>query len=301
MPTWRTNSSEARISSVSEVELPAADAGQPLRLVEQRAARLQLVARAPDALELQVRAHPREQLARGERLDEVVVGARLQALDRALLARARGEHDHRHVAQQRVLVQRRAAARSRRGWASSRRSARGRAGGRGRARARPRRPRRSRRGTPPPAATRRTSRMSALSSTTSTSGRSSAGRAVQLAARAPASAAPRRRSSPRSARRASPPSSWSAAVASAASGTRTVKRLPRARLALDVDRAAVQRGELGDEREPDARALVGARARVDDAVEALEQPLLVGGARCRCPCRRRRARATSPSRVDATR
>ena len=39
----------------------------------------------------------------------------------------------------------------------------------------------------------------------------------------------------------------------------------------------MQRRELGDEREPDARALVGARARVDHAMEALEQPLLLGG------------------------
>ena len=57
-------------------------------------------ARAPPALARISRAHdlrvdPREQLARAERLDEIVVGAGLQAFDARLLAGARREQDHR--------------------------------------------------------------------------------------------------------------------------------------------------------------------------------------------------------------
>ena len=69
---------------------------------------------------------------------------------------------------------------------------------------------------------------------------------------------------------------WSAGRCSAPNGTRTVNVEPSPGALLDRDAAAVQLGQLGDERQPDARALVGARARADDAVEALEQPLLVG-------------------------
>ena len=46
----------------------------------------------------EVHLHARDQLARGERLDEVVVCTRLKPLDARLLSRARGQHDHRNVA-----------------------------------------------------------------------------------------------------------------------------------------------------------------------------------------------------------
>jgi hypothetical protein len=55
---------------------------------------------------LQVRPDARLQLARAERLDQIVVGAGVHAFDAALLARARGEHDHRRVARARVGAQR---------------------------------------------------------------------------------------------------------------------------------------------------------------------------------------------------
>ncbi len=107
-----------------EIDLPAADAREPLRLVEQVTAAAQRVAGAAGAVELQVGVHAREQLAGRERLDQVVVGARLQALDRALLAGARGDHDHGDVRRGRVGLRARRATRSRPGWASSRRSRR---------------------------------------------------------------------------------------------------------------------------------------------------------------------------------
>ena len=43
------------------------------------------------------RAHARRQLAEAERLGDVVVGAELEAGDPVVLARARGQHDDRHV------------------------------------------------------------------------------------------------------------------------------------------------------------------------------------------------------------
>ena len=52
-----------------------------------------------------VHLHARDQLARGERLDEVVVGAGLQPLDARLLPGARGEHDHREVGRRLVRAQ----------------------------------------------------------------------------------------------------------------------------------------------------------------------------------------------------
>ena len=55
--------------------------------------------------EVEVRAHAGDQLARGERLDEVVVGARREPLDGRLLAGARREHDHRQLRGGRVRAQ----------------------------------------------------------------------------------------------------------------------------------------------------------------------------------------------------
>jgi hypothetical protein len=55
--------------------------------------------------EVEVRAHAGDQLARGERLDEVVVGAGRQPLDGGLLAGAGREHDHRQLRRRRVGAQ----------------------------------------------------------------------------------------------------------------------------------------------------------------------------------------------------
>ena len=153
-PTWRRYSSRRRASRRLEVDLPAAEPREPLRLVEQVAAAAQRVAGAAGAVELDVGVHAGEQLAGRERLDQIVVGARLEPFDRPVLARPRGDHDHRDVRGRGIGLQRPRAARSRRGWASSRRSRRAPAGSRGRARARPRRRARSGRGSGSRAATR---------------------------------------------------------------------------------------------------------------------------------------------------
>src|SRR5712692_10036340 len=58
------------------------------------------------ARKLDVRPYAGEKLARGERLDEVVVGARLQALDGRVFARPRRQEDDGNVAQGRVGAQR---------------------------------------------------------------------------------------------------------------------------------------------------------------------------------------------------
>ena len=50
------------------------------------------------------RAHPRQQLARGERLDHVVVDAGLEPADAVVLLAAGGEHDDRDVAGQRLAA-----------------------------------------------------------------------------------------------------------------------------------------------------------------------------------------------------
>ncbi len=55
--------------------------------------------------ERDVHLHARDQLARGERLDQVVVGADLQPLDARLLPGARGQHDHREVGRRLVRAQ----------------------------------------------------------------------------------------------------------------------------------------------------------------------------------------------------
>jgi len=54
----------------------------------------------------QQRADPRQQLAREERLDQVVVGSGVQSFDTRLFAGARREQDDRQVAQRLVLAQR---------------------------------------------------------------------------------------------------------------------------------------------------------------------------------------------------
>ncbi len=51
------------------------------------------------------RADASEQLAPGERLDEIVVGACVQALDARLFAGSRGQQDHRYAAQFRARSQ----------------------------------------------------------------------------------------------------------------------------------------------------------------------------------------------------
>ena len=56
--------------------------------------------------EVEVGPHAGDQLARGERLDEVVVGARGEPLDGGLLPGAGGEHDHRQLRGRRVRAQR---------------------------------------------------------------------------------------------------------------------------------------------------------------------------------------------------
>ena len=90
-----------------QVDLPAADLGQPLGLVEQGPAALDLAPHPTGPVQLEVGAHPGQQLPAGERLDQVVVGARVEALEHPLLAGTRGEHHHRDTEGERVLLQRR--------------------------------------------------------------------------------------------------------------------------------------------------------------------------------------------------
>ena len=98
----------SRMAPLSQVDLPAADPREPLRLVEQapgcaRAARGVRRARSSSRL-----ARTRASSSRAdEGLDEVVVGAGLEALERAVLAGAGREHDHRDVDGGRVAPQRR--------------------------------------------------------------------------------------------------------------------------------------------------------------------------------------------------
>ena len=83
-----TNSFAVRSSSV--VAAPGAVGGR----VEPEVADLELgrpLGRRPAG----ERPQPREQLAEGERLDEVVVGARVETLDPVLDRVARGQHQHR--------------------------------------------------------------------------------------------------------------------------------------------------------------------------------------------------------------
>ncbi len=53
-----------------------------------------------------MRANSRQQLARGKRFDEVIVGAGLKAFDRGLLPGAGGQENHRHHLRHRVVSQR---------------------------------------------------------------------------------------------------------------------------------------------------------------------------------------------------
>src|SRR6266849_4449229 len=57
-------------------------------------------------LELQMGTYPREQLARRERLHQVVVRARIEAFDRLLFSRPRGQQDDRYRRRARILTQR---------------------------------------------------------------------------------------------------------------------------------------------------------------------------------------------------
>ena len=113
-----------------------------------------LVRLAADAREIQVRFDARQQFARGERLDEIVVGAGAASFDARLFAGTRREQHDRHRARRRRCGAR-AAGRSRRAPASSRRRGRDPAGGGARPRARPLRRRRRRRRTARAAAARR--------------------------------------------------------------------------------------------------------------------------------------------------
>jgi hypothetical protein len=62
-----------------------------------------LLVLAPNARQLEPRADAGEELASRERLDQVIVGSRIEPLDARLLAGAGGQQDDRDVAQ-RVIV-----------------------------------------------------------------------------------------------------------------------------------------------------------------------------------------------------
>ncbi len=70
---------------------------------------------------------------------------------------------------------------------------------------------------------------------------------------------------------------WSAGRCSEPNGNVTVNVEPSPGTDSTVAPPPWRSASLGHERQPDAGALVAARARADDAVEALEQALLVGG------------------------
>ncbi len=73
-------------AAADEVDLPAADMRQRLGLVEQLAAAGQFLGHPAHPVEFEVGPHPREQLASRERLDQVVVGTRLEPGDRCVIA-----------------------------------------------------------------------------------------------------------------------------------------------------------------------------------------------------------------------
>ena len=70
----------------------------------------------------------------------------------------------------------------------------------------------------------------------------------------------------------------------------TVNVVPRPSWLVDRDAAAMQAGQLLDERQADARAFVGTGPAVLDAVEPLEHARQVGLRECRRRYRRREAR-----------
>ena len=67
------------------------------------------------------------------------------------------------------------------------------------------------------------------------------------------------------------------------SGSLTVNVVPAPELARDADRAAVELDEIAHQREPDPGALVRARRRPLDAMEALEHPRELVRRRCPVP------------------
>ncbi len=60
---------------------------------------------ARESRQLDVGRNARQQLARAERLDQIIVGARPQAFDLGLFAGARRQQDHRHTAQFGIVAQ----------------------------------------------------------------------------------------------------------------------------------------------------------------------------------------------------
>ena len=72
-------------------------------VAEARLAFAQIARRlAPHPRHLQVGVDPGDQLARRERLGQIIVGAGVQSFDARLFAGPRGEQDHRQIAQLRV-------------------------------------------------------------------------------------------------------------------------------------------------------------------------------------------------------
>ena len=88
-------------------------------------------------------------------------------------------------------------------------------------------------------------------------------------------------------------------VTQSASGSTIAKSRPAARLRAHRDRAAVGLRDRGDDREAEADAAAGARARAVGAVEALEDALEL--ARRACPGLRRRPRSRPMPSARCTR
>ena len=283
--------------------------------------------RVAEPRHLEVRLDAGQQLAGAERLDQVVVGAGLHALDPALLAGAGRQQDDRH-ARACVGVGAQRASRPKPSSRGIMTSVSTRSGGF--ARASPRAPPRRRR-PPRPRSARASSRRDVLAHVGVVVGQQDARRAPRRSAgglrdrrrwrrcrvgrrRVVGQPAQRLLDERRRARCAveasvrAAPDAGPAAGGAAPSGIATVKRAALAELALDRDRAAVQPDQLLHQRQADAGALVGAAARALDAVEALEQlRQLVGrdaGAGVAAPSARRApsasrsATAISPSKVN---